>query len=75
MADETYFSGLSPLRRPVYRRSLHSTGTGSVLGSGMEITHRDHSRRKPNELVGVAGFEPTTFRSQSGRATKLRYTP
>ncbi len=26
-------------------------------------------------MVGVAGFEPTTFRSQSGRATKLRYTP
>jgi hypothetical protein len=26
-------------------------------------------------LVGVAGFEPTAFRSQSGRATKLRYTP
>ena len=29
----------------------------------------------PFSLVGVAGFEPTTFRSQSGRATKLRYTP
>lgn len=28
-----------------------------------------------NLLVGVAGFEPTTFRSQSGRATKLRHTP
>lgn len=26
-------------------------------------------------LVGVAGFEPTAFRSQSGRATKLRHTP
>lgn len=26
-------------------------------------------------VVGVAGFEPTTFRSQSGRATKLRHTP
>lgn len=26
-------------------------------------------------MVGVAGFEPTTFRSQSGRATKLRHTP
>ena len=23
----------------------------------------------------MAGFEPTTFRSQSGRATKLRHTP
>ena len=26
-------------------------------------------------MVGVAGFEPAAFRSQSGRATKLRYTP
>jgi hypothetical protein len=26
-------------------------------------------------LVGVAGFEPTAFRSQSERATKLRHTP
>ena len=25
--------------------------------------------------VGVAGFEPAAFRSQSGRATKLRHTP
>ena len=25
--------------------------------------------------VGVAGFEPTAFRSQSERATKLRHTP
>ena len=26
-------------------------------------------------VVGMAGFEPTTFRSQSGRATKLRHIP
>ena len=26
-------------------------------------------------LVGMAGFEPTTFRSQSGRATNLRHIP
>ena len=26
-------------------------------------------------LVGVEGFEPPTFCSQSRRATKLRYTP
>ncbi len=25
--------------------------------------------------VGVTGFEPAAFRSQSGRATKLRHTP
>jgi hypothetical protein len=26
-------------------------------------------------MVGMAGFEPTTFRSQSGRATNLRHIP
>ncbi len=26
-------------------------------------------------FVGVTGFEPATLRSQSGCATKLRYTP
>jgi hypothetical protein len=26
-------------------------------------------------LVGVPGFEPGAFRSQSGRAAKLRHTP
>ena len=28
-----------------------------------------------NKNVGVAGFEPTTFCSQSRRDTGLRYTP
>ena len=26
-------------------------------------------------LVGIAGFEPATFRPPAGRATRLRYTP
>ena len=26
-------------------------------------------------MVGVTGFEPTTFWSRTKRATKLRYTP
>ncbi len=26
-------------------------------------------------LVGLAGFEPTTFRPPDERATKLRYSP
>lgn len=30
---------------------------------------------KFNLMVGVAGFEPVTFCSQSRRDTKLRYTP
>ena len=32
----------------------------------------------PTELtscIGIAGFEPAAFRSQSGRATRLRYIP
>jgi hypothetical protein len=33
------------------------------------------SRKFEMMLVGVAGFEPTTYRSQSDRATRLRYTP
>ena len=28
-----------------------------------------------NEKFGIVGFEPTTFCSQSRRATKLRYIP
>lgn len=28
-----------------------------------------------SELVGLAGFEPTTSRTPSVRATKLRYSP
>ena len=30
---------------------------------------------RPADAVGVTGFEPATLRSQSGCATKLRYTP
>ena len=29
----------------------------------------------PAQLVGVAGFEPATYCSQSSCATRLRYTP
>ena len=32
-------------------------------------------RRPEGRSVGVTGFEPAAFRSQSGRATKLRHTP
>jgi hypothetical protein len=28
-----------------------------------------------SEMVGAAGFEPTTFRSQSGRSTRLSHAP
>ncbi len=43
------------------------------------VSHRCQSRSKITDqafyLVGVAGFEPTTPRSQSECATKLRHTP
>ncbi len=29
----------------------------------------------PEDMVGVEGFEPPTYCSQSNRATRLRYTP
>lgn len=29
----------------------------------------------PEVMVGVEGFEPPTYCSQSNRATRLRYTP
>jgi hypothetical protein len=41
-----------------------------------ENTHEhsyDHERT--TTLVGMAGFEPATFCSQSRRAAKLRYIP
>ena len=34
-----------------------------------------HESRDVVGTVGVAGFEPTAPRSQSGCATKLRHTP
>jgi hypothetical protein len=40
----------------------------------LDLAFAGHGSRKAL-LVGVAGFEPTAFRSQSGRATKLRHTP
>lgn len=41
----------------------------------MRNTDTTQARASSYYVVGVAGFEPTTFRSQSGRATKLRHTP
>ena len=33
------------------------------------------ARFRKQNMVGVAGFEPTTSSSRTTRATKLRYTP
>ena len=40
-----------------------------------EKTDQKTGRRRIKKMVGVGGFEPTTFCSQSRRATGLRYTP
>ena len=51
----------------------------SIQLSYRTILHLNQKIRPPLadgfSLVGVAGFEPTTFCSQSRRDTGLRYTP
>lgn len=53
---------------------------GITMHTGLPKSHRRMGREhqalaEPMDLVGAAGFEPTTFCSQSRRATKLRYAP
>ena len=59
-------------------------GTGLPAGSAQDVTDRGRSaphrpttfpQVKALALVGLTGFEPATLRSQSGCATKLRYSP
>ena len=50
--------------------------TPEPAGRGARAGVARWRRRWPGRApVGVAGFEPAAFRSQSGRATKLRHTP
>jgi hypothetical protein len=54
---------------PLHRR----LGGKFALGWGREI---DQEPPAPHpERIGATGFEPATFRSQSGCATRLRYAP
>jgi hypothetical protein len=53
------------------RLALRHTSPASVTA----MTGRAGFEARGIQTVGVAGFEPTAFRSQSGRATKLRHTP
>ena len=59
----------------------HSPRTALVRSGrypvGYSEKQKGHHRRcdVPFELVGVAGFEPTTSASRTQRAAKLRYTP
>ena len=54
-------------RQAVSHRSPY--GRRSLPRPSYDKAHRGRAR------VGVPGFEPGAFRSQSGRATKLRHTP
>ena len=49
------------------------TTTAPWLGINPAECLKDSDTR--HSMVGVAGFEPAAFRSQSGRATNLRHTP
>ena len=51
---------------PRDNKPYRNTGTVSLVHQG-----KCHKKR----LVGVAGFEPTTFCTPCRRATKLRHTP
>ena len=55
------------------REASHRAATASAPPGG---ARRAPPRRStPSARIGVAGFEPTTSRSQSGRSTRLSYTP
>ena len=66
--DQIFGRAVASDRRTVEPRSRHS------------VCHPDsrrplHRSKWPSDLVGVAGFEPTTSSSRTKRATKLRHTP
>lgn len=58
----------------VWSRERESNPRPSDYKSGALPTALPRQRCQ-GHLVGLAGFEPTTFRSRSGRAAKLRYSP
>lgn len=46
--------------------------------SATGVIYLYQSNQRPliaKKMVGAAGFEPTTFRTRTERATKLRYAP
>jgi hypothetical protein len=59
----------------------HSGSNESQIPPDQNRTHVFGINRKlcllngPRNLVGAAGFEPTTCSTQNCRATRLRYTP
>ncbi len=57
------------------RRTETHGRAACIVTAAAAAAPKRRSRMVSRWLVGVAGFEPTAFRSQSGRATKLRHTP
>src|SRR4051794_4732350 len=47
-------------------------GAASQLGTARNMSF---DMKRPEVVIGAAGFEPATFRSQSECATRLRYAP
>ena len=76
-------SGALPAELP--RRDIFPWGpdpSPTCRGQGFAVRQRpalDGPSGTPGKtsilMVGVAGFEPTTFRPPGGRATRLRHTP
>lgn len=57
------------------RQGRRGGGCRTSIATEDRGTSRVLQRRGPPLRVGVTGFEPATFRSQTGRATNLRHTP
>ncbi len=55
--------------------TIRLEGGCSIQLSYGRMLELKNPRRFDNLVVGVEGFEPPTFCSQSRRATGLRYTP
>src|SRR5690625_4693428 len=55
------------------RRGHEMAPPRGARGNAGGDTINSSVRERP--FVGMTGFEPATFRSQSGRATKLRHIP
>ncbi len=58
-----------------YHRTLHEAIAATGLTAGKDNANTRALRGIPEEKIGAAGFEPTTTRTPSECATRLRYAP
>ncbi len=54
---------------------LEPAATRLEGGCSIQLSYGRMAGKSRRRVVGVEGFEPPTFCSQSRRATRLRYTP